>query len=70
MTESFEIRVRNHKTEAVDVLVKEPLYRWNNWEITQANAKWTKYDSNTIHFPVTVAKDGEQVITYTVRYTW
>ena len=70
MTESFEVRVRNHKTEAVDVLVKEPLYRWNNWEITQANAKWTKYDSNTIHFPVTVAKDGEQVITYTVRYTW
>jgi hypothetical protein len=70
MTESFEIHVRNHKTEAVDVLVKEPLYRWNNWEITQASAKWTKYDSSTIHFPVTVAKDGEQVITYTVRYTW
>ena len=70
MTESFEIRVRNHKTEAVDVLVKEPLYRWNNWEITQASAKWTKYDSSTIHFPVTVAKDGEQVVTYTVRYTW
>ncbi|MGD0016876.1 MAG: DUF4139 domain-containing protein [Verrucomicrobiia bacterium] len=70
MTESFEIRVRNHKTEPVDVLVKEPLYRWNNWEITQASAKWTKYDSSTIHFPVTVAKDGEQVITYTVRYTW
>ena len=70
MTESFEIRVRNHKTEAVEVLVKEPLYRWNNWEITQASAKWTKYDSNTIHFPVTAAKDGEQVITYTVRYTW
>ncbi len=70
MTESFEIRVRNHKTEPVDVLVKEPLYRWNNWEITAASAKWTKYDSSTIHFPVTVAKDGEQVITYTVRYTW
>jgi len=70
MTESFEIRVRNHKTEPVDVLVKEPLYRWNNWEITQASAKWTKYDSSTIHFPVTVAKDGEQVVTYTVRYTW
>ena len=70
MIESFEIRIRNHKTEPVDVLVKEPLYRWNNWEITQASAKWTKYDSSTIHFPVTVAKDGEQVITYTVRYTW
>jgi hypothetical protein len=70
MTESFEIRVRNHKDEAADVLVKETLYRWNNWEITESSHKWTKYDSNTIHFPVTVAKDGEQVITYTVRYTW
>jgi len=70
ITESFEIRVRNHKTEAVEVLVKETLYRWNNWEIVESNQKWTKYDSNTIHFPVKVDKDGEQVITYTVRYTW
>lgn len=70
MTETFEIRVRNHKTEPVDVLIKETLYRWNNWEITDSNAKWTKFDSDTIHFPVTVAKDGEQVVTYTVRYTW
>ncbi len=70
ITESFEIRIRNHKDEPVEVLVKETLYRWNNWEITEANQKWTKYDSNTIHFPVKVDKDGEQVITYTVRYTW
>ncbi|HUI06718.1 MAG TPA: DUF4139 domain-containing protein [Verrucomicrobiae bacterium] len=70
MTESFEIRIRNHKDEPVEVLVKEPLYRWNNWEITKSNQEWTKYDSDTIHFPVKVAKDGEQVITYTVRYTW
>jgi len=70
ITESFEVRVRNHKTEPVDVLVKETLYRWNNWEITDSSHKWTKFDSDTIHFPVTVAKDGEQVVTYTVRYTW
>ncbi|HUK81000.1 MAG TPA: DUF4139 domain-containing protein, partial [Verrucomicrobiae bacterium] len=70
MTESFEIRLRNHKDVPVEVLVKETLFRWSNWEITQASAKWTKYDANTIHFPVKVDKDGEQVITYTVRYTW
>jgi hypothetical protein len=70
ITESFEIRVRNHKTEPVEVLVKETLYRWNNWEIVESNQKWTKYDSNTIHFPVTVDKDGEQIVTYTVKYTW
>ena len=70
ITESFEIRVRNHKNEPVDVLVKETLYRWNNWEITESNQKWAKYDSNTVHFPVKVDKDGEQVVTYTVKYTW
>lgn len=70
ITESFEIRVRNHKAEPVEVLVKETLYRWSNWEIVESNQKWTKYDSNTIHFPVKVDKDGEQVVTYTVKYTW
>jgi hypothetical protein len=70
ITESFEIRVRNHKAEPVEVLIKESLYRWSNWEIVQSNQKWTKYDSNTIHFPVKVDKDGEQVVTYTVKYTW
>jgi hypothetical protein len=70
MTESFEIRIRNHKDAPVEVLVKETLYRWSNWEITQSSAKWTKYDANAIHFLVKVDKDGEQVVTYTVRYTW
>lgn len=70
MRESFEIRVRNHKDDAVEVLVKEVLYRWNNWEITEASHTYKKYDAQTIHFPVQVKKDGEQVITYTVRYTW
>jgi hypothetical protein len=70
ITESFEIHIRNHKTEPIEVLVKETLYRWNNWEITGSSQKWTKYDSNTIHFPVRVDKDGEQVVTYTVKYTW
>jgi hypothetical protein len=70
MTESFEIRVRNHKEEGVEVLVKETLYRGNNWEIVESNPKFVKYDSNTIHFPVKLEKDAEQVITYTVRYTW
>ncbi len=70
MTESFEIMVRNHKDEPVEVLIKETLYRWNNWEIIDSNHKFTKYDANTIHFPVKIDKDGEQVITYTVRYTW
>ena len=68
--ETIEIRVRNHKTVPVKVIVKENLYRWLNWEIIQKSADFVKQDARTAHFPVDVPADGEKVITYTVRYTW
>jgi hypothetical protein len=70
ITESFEIKVRNHKKEAVTVLVRENLFRWTNWEITKKNADFEKVDFRTIHFPVDVPAGGEKIITYTVKYTW
>ena len=70
ITESFEIKVRNHKTEAVKVLVRESLFRWVNWEITKSSDKWEKQDYRTIHFPIEVPAEGEKVVTYTVKYTW
>src|SRR5712664_854214 len=55
MTEDIEVKIRNRKDEPVSVIVKENLYRWTNWKITQANQSWEKQDSRTIHFPVKVA---------------
>jgi len=69
-SETFEIRVRNHKKEAMDVRVVEHLYRGTNWEVTAKSDDFQKKDSQTIEFPVTVAPDGEKVITYTAHYTW
>jgi hypothetical protein len=69
-TETFEIRVRNHKKEPVDVRVVEHLYRGKNWDVTAKSDDFTKKDSQTIEFPVTIAPDGEKVITYTAHYTW
>ncbi len=68
--ESFEIRVRNHKDASVDVAVIERLYRWSGWKIVKASSKWIKKDAQTVEFPVTVPKDGEAVVDYTVRYDW
>jgi len=70
ITESFEIKLRNHKTEPVHVIVKENLYRWVNWEITACSDKWEKQDYRTIHIPVDVPVDGEKTVTYSVKYTW
>ena len=70
MDESFEIRVRNHKKEAVTVRVVEHLYRWTNWKLTEQSHPSRKTDAQTVEFPVTIAPDGEQVVTYTVHYSW
>jgi hypothetical protein len=70
MDESFEIRVRNHKKEAVTVRVVEHLYRWTNWKLTEQSQESRKMDAQTIEFSVTIAPDGEQVVTYTVHYSW
>lgn len=68
--ETFEISLRNHKKEDVVVTVVEHLYRWNNWKVLDSSQKWKKKDAQTIEFSVPVAKDGETVVSYTVKYSW
>ena len=70
MEEAFEIKVRNHKEQPVEVTVRESLYRWSNWRVTGNSTPWQKLDARTIEFPLTVGKDAEAVVTYRVRYTW
>lgn len=68
--ESFEIKVRNHKKEPVDVRVVEHLYRWITWDILAKSDPYRRTDSKTIEFPLTIPPDGEKAITYTAHYTW
>jgi len=68
--ESFEIKVRNHKKEPVDVRVVEHLYRWITWDILAKSDPYRRTDSKTIEFPLTIPRDGEKAITYTAHYTW
>jgi hypothetical protein len=70
LEEEFEVRIRNHKAQPVDVVVKETLYRWSNWKILSKSTDFTREDARTIHFPLRVAKDGESTVRYRVRYTW
>ena len=70
MEEDIEVKVRNQKDEATNVIVKENLYRWSNWAITKKNIEFEKVDARTIHFNLKIAKGAEAVVRYTVRYTW
>ena len=70
LDESFEIKLRNRKKEAVEFRVVEHLYRWNNWEITAKSDDFKKTDAQTIEFRVPGKPDEERTVTYTVHYSW
>ncbi len=68
--ESFEIKLRNHKSAPVEVRAVEHLYRWSNWAITQKSDNFQKTDAQTVEFRVQMPPDQEKIVTYTVHYTW
>jgi hypothetical protein len=68
--ESFEIRLTNQKQQPVAVTVLEPLYRGENWAITEKSSDYSTRDSHTIEFAVEVPSQGSATVTYTVHYTW
>lgn len=68
--ESFEITVKNHKNEDIEVRIPEHLYRGSDWIIIVSELPYTKKDSKTIEFLLKVPKTSEKTITYTVRYNW
>jgi hypothetical protein len=70
LDESFEIKVRNHKSEAVEVHFVEHLYRWTNWDILKHSDDFKKLDSRSMEFIAQIPPNGEKTITYKVHYSW
>jgi len=70
MDETIEIKIRNHKTEPVDVIAREVLFRWARNDVTEASQRYNRVDARTVEFPMTIGKDGEGTVRYKVRYSW
>jgi hypothetical protein len=70
MEEEIEVELRNHKDTAVEVQVRETLFRWSNWKILTSTQPYVKEDANTITSTVKVAANGTSTLRYRVRYTW
>lgn len=62
---SFEIKVRNHKTNDITVDIIEPMN--GDWTVLQSSHKYVKRDAQTAVFSVPVPADKETVVTYKVR---
>jgi hypothetical protein len=66
--ETVEIKLRNHKDEAVTIDAVENL--GYNWEITTSSMPYEKKNAYSVVFHVPVKARGEQALTYTVRHRW
>ncbi|OQZ00617.1 MAG: hypothetical protein B6D35_06115 [Candidatus Brocadia sp. UTAMX2] len=66
--ETWEIKLRNHKKEDIEVLVTEHL--WGDWEIRETSHPYNKKDASTIEMVIPVKKDAEAIVKYTVLYRW
>ncbi len=62
---AFEIILRNHKAEAVDVTVVE--HAWGDWEILESSLPSKKKDATTFEFVVRCAPEKPVTLTYRLR---
>ena len=63
--ESYEIKIRNHKDEAIEVVVSERIY--GDWSIRKSSHDYEKKKADLAEFRIPVDVDGETILTYTVR---
>ncbi len=61
----FEVRVRNHRTEPIQVRAVAHLAPGQ--ELTQASLPLVPHDATTVFFDFTLRPNAEQVVTYSVR---
>ncbi len=65
---TWEITLRNHKDEDVELEVVEPV--GGDWEILSSSHTPRKLDSRTFAFTVAVERHKETKVTYRVRVRW
>lgn len=65
---SYSITVKNHKNNAIELLVKEKLNA--DWVIIHESHKGEKLDSATMAYRLKLPKGAEQTITYTARFNY
>lgn len=70
LEESYEIVLKNAKSENVKVEVMENFYGWSNWKIISNSQKFDKKDANTIIFEADIPAKSEIKIIYKVKYSW
>lgn len=70
LREKVEIKVENKGKEAVEVILKEYMYRWINWRMDAEDVAGSKAANQTQEYRVKLAGNSKKTFTYTVIYSW
>jgi hypothetical protein len=65
---TWEVELRNHKDDGVQVQIVEPI--GGDWDILETTHRATKVDAHTFRFDVNVPSRGETTVEYRVRVRW
>jgi len=65
---TWEVQVRNHKDEDVEVQLVEPI--GGDWDILESTHRATRVDAHTFRYDVEVPARGETTVEYRVRVRW
>jgi hypothetical protein len=64
----WDVELRNHKKEEVEVTIVEPVP--GDWEVLKSSQPYSKVEAHTLQFVVRVPKDGKVTVNYRVRMRW
>ena len=67
VSRSFEIKLRNHKDEAITIDVIEDVPAWQEWRVRDASQSYEKRSARQIVFSVKVPAKGSATVGYTLR---
>ena len=71
LVEEFVLTIKNTRKVPVDVVLREHLYRGQNWTLAYQTAREpTKEGPQQISLRTTVPASGEGKVLYVVVYTW
>ncbi len=64
----WDVQVRNHKKEDVEVTLIEPVP--GDWDVVKTSHPYEKIQAHTLQYVVKVPKDGKTTVNYRVRMRW
>ncbi len=66
--ETYEIKIKNHKDEGIEVVVVESVPGWREWRIRRSNIEFNKVSAYKVEFVVGAQSNDENTLTYTIEY--